>query len=124
MNNLTELKNQYQALTKKAASLKTKAARQKCWDKKRSVKLEFNDLSKTATYTTDQLKKLNIMAMVGGPMHVTPAIKIEVEVNYGSTLQVAITYPNQESRYAGTIDLLNDYCGIDNLKILRGGSHE
>lgn len=111
---LTDLKTRRDGIESKLRSLKTKAARSKQWDKLREIKVELREMLDLimSNLGTDDLKRFNIMAYIGGPYCLLDADKIEWE--YGG--HMVITYGDE--RYAGRLEMMDKLCGIDNLNIL------
>lgn len=112
LNQLTNLKNDYNALRTKACNLKTKKAQQKVYDSMRLVRREFNLLSYTIDWSRVDMSKMNLMAPSSGPWCLLEATDFKHEGTF-----ISFMFPDGD-RYVGEYSLLDDKCGFDNLAII------
>jgi len=105
------LKNKYLAL--KSNPKKTKAAKEKRLDAMRLLRREFLVLTEKLDFTGFDIRALNLLAPSSGPWCLVDAENFKDEGNYFS-----FNFKDDTTRYVGEYSLLDDKCGIDNLKQL------
>lgn len=110
---MMEIKDKFNALK----CPKTKAAKEKYWDKQVSLRREMLALVKANQDEVSQLvvkhhASLNVMAPVGGPIHTAGA---SVELYSANGLYFTLSL---DGKYVGLVHLMENSCGMDNVKLL------
>ncbi len=116
MNEIKNRKQELKQLQQKAVSAKTKKTSQKyrdmAIDLRRKMAMELSEWD----FCNMDFSQFNIMSVIGGPYHLAGANNFRLEKNLGSVLQVS--FDADGDRWAGYIYLIEDKCGIDNLKFI------
>lgn len=111
LEDLKKIKDEYLEL--KYRHYKTKKANQNRFDKLHDLRLRFLNLSYEINWSNIDVSKLNLMAPHAGPWHLLHAHDFKNEGFYFS-----FKFKGSDDRYVGEYSLLENKCGIDNLKII------
>lgn len=112
-NEIKRLKESYLEAENKARSAKTRKTVTKYQDLAHSIRRELSQELSEWNFDGLDFTQLNIMAPVGGPLHVMDAENFKVEKNLGSCLQ--ISFELEGHRYAAYVHWVDNKCGIDNI---------
>lgn len=96
---------------------KTKAAKEKYWDKQRKIRREMSELidaneAEISALVVKHHEFLNVMAPVGGPLF-TGKSNVTIEKRSGNYFQLTI-----DGKWVGLVHLMENQCGMDNVLLL------
>lgn len=111
--NMADLKQQYEKLQEQARNLKTASAREKRFDSMRTVRRAFSELQSQLDWSQFDIRDLNLMAPASGPWALRDAENFECMGWWFS-----FNFKGDSTKYVGEFSLLDNKCGIDNLKQL------
>jgi hypothetical protein len=114
LEKMLDIKTRYNALK----CPKTKAAREKYWDKQVALRREMFDLVEANQEEVSQLivkhaKSLNVMAPLGGPWGLGRDSAVELYSCNGTYFTLSL-----DGQWVGLVHLMENHFGMDNVLIL------